>query len=83
MIDYSIRAVELLHNCVCAGGSGRPVFRRLWDLTMSCCMQHHMVFCISPYLSDETSSGSAQVSSSRNTGNKHQLGRESTHSMIL
>lgn len=47
---------------VCAGESGRPDFRRPWDLTMSCCMQHHTVFCTWLYLFEETSYGSAQVS---------------------
>lgn len=60
---------SLLYYCVfvlmCAGGSGRHAFKRLWDLTTSCCMQQHMVFCTSPYSSEEISSGSVQVSSSR------------------
>lgn len=47
---------------MCAGGSGRPVCRRLWVLTTSCSMQPHMVFCIWLCLSEGISSGSAQVS---------------------
>jgi len=44
--------------------SGRPASRRLWDRTTWCSTQRHMASCTSPYSSEETSSGSAQVMNS-------------------